>query len=156
MKYVGFWLVLLAVCATAGCGGGNDKYDVVTVTGTVTLDDQPVEGAAVSFSPQSKEGVAAAGTTDANGEYTLQTAGVSKRGAVVGAYKVTVIKQVHTETSSSDKKQSGGSPPVMSPSVTTESKNVLPMKYANPAQSGLEAEITESGPNTFDFELKSK
>lgn len=156
MKRIGYWLLILGVFLASGCGGGSDKYKVFKVTGTVTLDGEAVEGAAVTFMPQSAEGVAAAGTTDASGEYSLQTAGVSKRGAVPGDYTVTVIKQVHTEVNPSGKAPPKGEMPVMSPSVTTESTNVLPMKYSIPTQSGLTATVSDSGSNSFDLELKSK
>lgn len=157
MKCIRNWLPILGICVLAGCQGSSDKYQVVAVSGTVTLDGKAVEGATVTFMPESAEGVAAAGTTDASGQYTLQTSGVEKRGAVPGTYKVTVIKQVHTEVNpSGGVPRSDGSVPVMSPAVTTESKNVLPQKYATPKESGLTATVTDGGSNTVDFPLQSK
>ena len=77
---------LLAVLI-AGCGGG---LDLIPVSGTVTLDGQPVDGAAVVFVPVAG-GPAASGSTDAGGKFRLTT--VNQPGAVPGEYNVTVTKQ---------------------------------------------------------------
>ena len=80
----------LALLCT-GCGGSD--YDMAPVTGTVTLDTQPLEGATVTFSPMgtgtTDAGPSSTGTTDADGKYTLTSAeGFS--GAVVGRHQVRV------------------------------------------------------------------
>ena len=65
----GTGLLLTAV----GCG---TKLPVVS--GTVTLDRQPLAAATVIFMPENKALSPAQGTTDANGNYTLeQEAGVA-------------------------------------------------------------------------------
>ncbi len=155
MKRVVCCLPILSLMVILGCGGPSDKYKVVQVKGLVTLDGQPVEGASVMFLPQSAEGAAAAATTGADGRYTLQTAGATRPGAVPGSYNVTIIKQVVTETGSDGKAVPKGMQ-VASPTPTTQSKNHLPAKYGNPTQSGFTATVSESGANTFDFDLKNK
>ena len=64
------WLFLLFVTALNGCSGGAEVPALGKVTGTVTLDGEPLVGVNVVFKPA--EGRAAAGVTDATGKYTLQ------------------------------------------------------------------------------------
>lgn len=77
-----------------GCGG---KYTPVPVSGTVTLDGKPLDGATVFFYPvgDAKEGRVAQGATDKNGEFYLSTM-KDKDGALRREYKVVVHKYVPT------------------------------------------------------------
>ena len=65
-------LVLACVMSTfsAGCGGSSDQPELGSVSGVVTLDGKPVVGVNVIFKPD--VGRAAADSTDAEGNYTLQ------------------------------------------------------------------------------------
>ncbi len=158
MRPFAYKLWFLGLALMLGCGAEPDKIKVVAVTGTVTLDGQPLDDAMVSFLPQTAQGVAAAATTDAKGRYSLQTAGVRKQGAAPGEYKViimkTEVKQLRTEEEALSQVKSQG--PMAMPPPTNEARQVLPEKYRNPAQSGFAATVSESGDNSFDFELKSK
>ena len=87
----------------AGCGASNP--DTTVVTGTVTYDGEPLEGAAVSLTPDtasaSTGAKSAIGVTDAQGAFTLRTSfpdGEYKDGAVGGTYTVRVSKTVVEET----------------------------------------------------------
>ena len=135
------------------------------VSGTVTLNGAPVEGAVVAFSPQSADGHAAFGKTDAAGNYTLTTQQADD-GAMVGSYAVTVTKSTQPAAaggapadfdpdseadvdaayqSYEDSKKSGGE--------SEEPKDLLPAKYKDAATSELTAEVTAGG-GTFTFDLK--
>ena len=81
-------LLFLLLAFASGCGNS----DLVSVSGTVTYDGQPVEGVLVVFSPEVQgenhfPGPFSTGTTDSSGNYTLKTKKGS-RGAVVGPHKV--------------------------------------------------------------------
>lgn len=82
--------LLASVCllGAPGCGGSEK---VVSVTGTVTHNGQPVPGLFVSFVPEgvTKTGVST-GETDDNGKYDLTVFKTGKSGAVVGTHKVWV------------------------------------------------------------------
>jgi hypothetical protein len=86
--------LLTLLCATAGCGG---KHTPVPVSGTVTLDGQPLEGATVYFYMvgDEREGRPAMGTTNKDGEFQLSTLG-NNDGALPGRYKVVITKYVPT------------------------------------------------------------
>ena len=85
------WYLLFMVFV-AGCGGG--EFQVSSVSGTVTFDDQPLAGAEVIFAPTVEEdainvGPASIGTTDAEGRYSLTTIR-GQQGAVVTKHRVSV------------------------------------------------------------------
>ena len=88
MRLVG--LIVLLVAA-AGCGG---RRTPVPVSGTVTMDGKPVEGATVTFHllGDDKEGRLATGQTDRTGTFHLKTG--NEAGARPGEYKVVIVKTV--------------------------------------------------------------
>lgn len=134
---ISFALLLIA----AGCGGGVDHPDLAEVTGTVTLDDKPLSGAKVTFSPQ--EGRPSEGTTDSEGKYELSyTPGVP--GAELGQHTVRI------ETADETPPEEGGVVPERS---ATEDKETIPAKYNT--QTTLKEEV-EPGENTINFNLSSQ
>jgi hypothetical protein len=158
MKLVTCCLVALCVLSSAACRPA-DKLNLVPVVGTLTLDGHPLEGAIVTFAPQSSGAVAASGTSDARGRYALATAGAHRPGAVPGSYNVTVMKLEVKKLSDAEqaavqaKMQKQGM--AMAP-PTTEAKQLLPLKYRNAATSGFTATVNQKGDNTFTFDLKGK
>ena len=77
------WMV--PVLFLAGCGDSGPERG--EVTGTVTLDGQPLVGATVEFQPQ--EGSPSYGETDTEGRYRLGYT-PEKPGAVVGEHTVRI------------------------------------------------------------------
>ncbi len=149
--------IVCGLVLALGCGRPTEKIKVIPVTGRVTLDGQPLEGATVTFLPQTAEGAAAGATTDSTGNFKLQTAGAARPGAVPGAYQVTVIKSEVRELMSQEKALAEAQHKnQLIPPPTTATKGLLPARYRNPAQSGLTATVTESGKNHFEFDVKSK
>jgi hypothetical protein len=155
--------VLLCVLSlTWGCGGGgaSDRPKTYPVSGTVKLNGAPVKDAVVTFQLDGgKE--SAVGSTDADGKYALSTFG-SKDGAVAGQYKITITK-FDAPPAPTTPPPGQIAPPGLSDSYAPPAgggkaggapKNLLPPKYANAESSALRATVNESGPNTFDFDLK--
>ncbi|WP_231753254.1 carboxypeptidase-like regulatory domain-containing protein [Rosistilla carotiformis] len=104
------------------------------MTGTVTLDGQPLADAVVSF--QSKDaGRVASGATDAAGNYTIYLLN-DIEGAPVGTNQVMIVT-----AKPGDDAIPGSAKP-----------EVLPAKYN--AESELSADV-QPGDNQFDFELTS-
>ena len=139
-------------------GCGPDLPSTIPVTGTITLDGKPVEGATVNF--LSEEGsVTASGTTDASGKYSLKTFVGDQYvdGAVIGKHLVAVVKTESDGQTISDPKEFMANM-ASNPAITSEfkAKNLVPAKYNNPTMSQLKAEVTEAGPNDFPYELSSK
>lgn len=158
-------LVLGALACLAllvGCSKGPARPKTYPVTGTVTLNGQPVEGATVVFVPKAatQSGQAAGqqgpqvatGETDAQGHYQLGTFAKGD-GAVPGEYLVKVFKYPKPATPTGP---GGGDenyqPPEENAPPPAPPKNLLPDKYANEQTSGLSFTV-EAKPNTFDIQL---
>src|SRR4051812_37296397 len=73
-----------ALFVTLGCGGPQ----AARVSGTVTLDDQPLTKGSVTFNPVGT-GALASGQIDAQGRYQLRTG--TDLGCAPGSYIVTVV-----------------------------------------------------------------
>ncbi len=166
----GLVLAVGGAALACGCGqSGADRPATYAVTGKVTLDGNPVEGAAVSF-VASGEGKSAAGITDASGTYQLSTFG-GNDGAVPGQYKVKITKYKGEggevapggitgpiDDGGQHPDDYDGAPEVGGASEGPPGlpENELPANYADPNMSGLTATVTENAAqNVFDFELKS-
>lgn len=124
-----FTLVVLSTTLSFfGCGS-----DLVSVTGTVTLDGKPLEGATVTFRPQEGESDRpSAGVTDASGKYELKYTATEK-GAKKGKHRVEISTASNSEEESKPE--------------------TLPTSYN--VNSELTADVT-SGANVIDFKLDSK
>lgn len=149
----------LLICSVllVGCGGG-DIPKTVPVTGTVTLDGKPIEGATVNFI--SDEGsITASGKTDANGKFSLQAiiGSQTATGTVVGSHGVAVVKTESSGQEVTDPKAMMAQM-TTNPAITSQFKQkyLIPEKYSNPLQSKLKFQVTDAGPNDFKIELASK
>ena len=125
---------LVLTVLVIGCGPSRPQ--TVYVDGVVSLDGEPVEGAAVLFSPE--EGRPASGTTNAQGEFVLQTF-KARDGAVLGTHNVTVTLKRVTGV--------GADPDGLSGEIAPGGMQVewvVPKKYSSPDTSGLRIDVTSS------------
>ena len=121
---------LVLTMSVAGCSSSSPDGlpDLAPVSGTVTLGGEPLSGASVQF--ESANGQAAAGTTDADGQYELRFMGETM-GAEIGENTVRITTVLDFPT-----------PP--------NYKDPIPAKY----NESSELKVTvESGANTHDFAL---
>lgn len=132
-KWVAVLLAFFLVVSEIGCGHNED---LGTVTGTVTLDGEPLADAFIEFIPTSGEGSPSYGRTDANGKYELKFSR-SESGAWLGPNTVRITTE--------DVEDVNGEEQFIPEKVPTQ-YNV---------NSTLTADV-ESGSNTFDFELDSE
>jgi hypothetical protein len=139
-------VLLLAVVASAllaGCGGG-DSLPREAVSGTVKFDGAPLKSGTIQFQPTSA-GETTAGIAPINdGKYTVK----QSEGLVPGKYQV-IITGILAPPEAPKNEMPGDTHPPRAPA-----KEVIPEKYN--ARSELAAQVTKEGPNTFDFDLKSK
>ena len=147
-------LCLVVVTGLAGCPSEADRPATVPATATVTYNGEAIEGAHVTFSPDSDSGDAAFGDTDPEGKADLRTS--FAQGAVPGSYKVAVTKteaeavaglgpgENEDEEVDEDEQDEGGD---------VVYKSVLPEKYGSADTSGFTATVTEGGENAFTFDL---
>ncbi|MBN2293061.1 MAG: hypothetical protein JXM70_11585 [Pirellulales bacterium] len=141
------WFVFIVVVPLAiGCGPGRPK--TVPVTGVVTLDGKPVQGASVKFEPKN-EGRPAMGETDQEGKFSLKTFDPGD-GAILGEHQVTVRK-VEVSGFQADPDGLSGAP---IPGGIRE-RWIIPRKYSDPKQWDYTVEV-ESGMEPLKLELKSQ
>jgi hypothetical protein len=133
--HCGLWMAMALAAITlitAGCGRGPT---LGTVTGTVTLDSEPLSGASVEFQPE--ERAPSYGTTNAEGEYELAFSREYK-GAVPGMHTVRI-------TPAEEENEEG---------EVIQSDVKIPTKYGG-VDSPLTFKVT-TGRNTADFSLVSE
>jgi hypothetical protein len=117
----------------AGCGR---EPQLVPVSGRVTLNGTPLEGAAVYFQPSNGAGLMPFGRTDADGRYTLRVEEIRGVGAAVGNYRVVITKVGKDEYT-----KDGWKPP----------KNEIPARFN--ADSQLTCDVPAAGREDADFDL---
>lgn len=121
---------ILSICVVlAGCGS-RSQLEIGRVSGTVTLDGQPLPNAKVKFSPTA-QGRGSYASTDASGRYNLYYT-YDQHGALIGEHTVTINSEKSNDESPKDP--------------------LLPGAYN--AQTKLKAHVKE-GSNTIDFPLSS-
>ncbi len=108
-----------------GCGESLDVPDLAPVTGRVTQAGKPVDGANVTFLPET--GPSSGGMTDADGKFELDYS-PNHKGAVPGKHTVKISK--------------------MSGEAGDET---IPAKFNE--QSTLTKQVTKEGPNNFDIAI---
>ncbi|MEX1039242.1 MAG: carboxypeptidase-like regulatory domain-containing protein [Pirellulaceae bacterium] len=139
-----------------GCGGDPT---VAKVSGTVTLDGEPVEGASVIFSPIGG-GRPATGQTDSQGNFQLSTYG-SADGALIAEHQVSVVKVEETKTAEAYVPEGEEAPEDQRDALSGDLgtggrvKYLVPMKYAIGKTSGIKVQV-ERGLEPVALELTSK
>jgi hypothetical protein len=130
--------VLTSVCLLPGCG--ESLPPLYPVSGKITLDSKPFTQGEVSFHPDGiklPNGILIGGKIDANGQYTIRTAG--KEGAPAGDYKVTIL-YLPKDPPATGKKTL--------PSVPFNSK------FADPKKTPLKIKVSETpSPGAYDLKL---
>lgn len=145
----------------SGCNSSG-SVPPVPVSGKVTLEGKPVEGAIVTFLTKTGEGRSASGKTGADGAFKLTSINTND-GAPPGDYIITIAK---TEMKGAD---SGGGIDISkgdygaaygaamaaaaSGNMSKVQKDLLPKKYASAADSGLTRTVVKGDANDFLFDL---
>ncbi len=144
----------------SGCKGDGFEPPV-PVTGKVTLSGKGVDGAMVTF--LSKAALrSASGNTDKDGNFKLTCVNTDD-GAAPGEYVVTISKQESKTGGSEAVDISSGNygadygarmGAAASGNMANAMKDLLPAKYASPAESGLVRTVVKGDKNDFTFDLK--
>ena len=141
------WLAVGLLALAGGCGKSDPS--LVPVTGTVTLNDQPLANATVTFIPKDgTPGFGGVGRTDAAGKYALKGSRDDAAGVPPGEYRVVVSKRLMpdgTEVPAND-----NTPPMNSPA-----RESLPEAYSSMSLSTLSATV-RPGAGPMDFAMKVK
>jgi len=127
-------LILLII---VGCSTTDRKG----VRGTVTLDDEPLSEGSIAFRPKPGTSGPTAGATIVAGLYSVEDEG----GTFVGSFDVQITAA---------RKTGGKVKDMLTGGEVDEYEQYIPAKYN--AETELEVEVTEGGPNEFNFELESE
>jgi hypothetical protein len=73
---------------------GCSQVEVYPVTGTITMNGQPLQSVHVFFFPDSQAGMDSRATTDEEGKFELQTMDLKHKGAIPGVH-VVALRDVH-------------------------------------------------------------
>ncbi len=150
-----------ALVALVGCSGGKGGF--ATVSGVVTHNGAPVEGAKVTFHStaevEGKKQPSYGALTDSSGKYVIAAVGKDP-GIPPGLYKVTVTKLEGKGIDTTQEGIDAGQLEAMASDTGAGAKggpvNLLPKEYASPATTKLSATL-EPGKNTdVNFDLKGK
>jgi hypothetical protein len=129
---------VLAVILLAGCGnryGGRQE-----IRGTVTLKGQPLDQGVIDFTPISGDGATKEGALITNGAYRIDR----EHGLLPGKYRVTI-------TSGDGRTPANTDEPPGPTGANIISKDRIPPEFN--INSKVEVEVTEKGPNVFDFNI---
>jgi len=142
-------LPLLTAVLALAVGCGKTDPSLVPVSGTVTLNDQPLANATVTFIPKDgTTGFGGVGKTDAAGKYRLAGSRDNEPGIPPGEYRVVISKRLMSD--GSELPANDNTPPMNSPA-----KESVPAGYSSMAASTLTATV-RPGMGPSDFPLKDK
>lgn len=143
-----------AVLLVSGCGGETIP-EAQPVTGVVTLEGAPVEGADVVLVPSDQNTKSAGAMTDAQGNFSVKTYWDREHqldGALRGEYGITITKMEKPDVPANMKPEevmalySNSGPP----------KSLLPKRYSTPSTSGFKVSVGDSPPDPLQLELKKE
>ena len=96
--------VLLCLTALVGCGPG---YEIVPVSGTITLDGKPLQNATIITQPigtkeNTMPGPGSIAETDADGHFELAFQHEDRVGAVPGPARIKIVENAEKRASNDD------------------------------------------------------
>ncbi len=145
------FLVCAGLLAAAGCGSGP-VY--APVSGTVTLDGQPLAGVMVLFQPAAAAGSSDAGgvgstaRTDAQGKYTLAASTPDPRpGALVGRHTVRIATPPPAGAATGDPDSDAAN----APKGAKAFRDPVPPRYNTATE--LSFDVPAKGTDKADFAL---
>jgi hypothetical protein len=138
-------LAALMLAALVGCGE-SDALPREAISGTVTLDGQPLKEGIIQFMPAvsaTGEGTVAGGPIR-EGKFEI----ARNEGPTPGSYSVTIL----SGGTGADPLPAGTAPGEGTPNKPAKER--IPAKYN--AQTTLTAEVKKGDPNKFEFALTTK
>ena len=145
------FLLSLTLMTFAGCGStsGLPEGETGTVSGVLTIDGKPAPEGFNVILLHSETGLAASGTTDASGAFSLETRG--NQDVLAGEYNVGVTAPAGKELSAEEQEAVN----MGEMEAPTNDQNLVPAKYMDPNSSG-EVYIVKAGENKYDLDIKNE
>ena len=135
-------LLILTIAGCSRASAGVEK-NLLTASGTVTLDGKPVKGALVTFTPtgtntQSHQG---SGVTDSDGNFEMFNY-QNQQGLPPGEYVATFSIWLMPD---------GSAPPAGQPPATSRAVQAIPPLWTDVSKAGLHNKVTVSDSGNSDF-----
>ena len=127
----------LCLLLLAGCGSESDRS---SLEGTVTLNGQPLAEGSIALRPLPGTRGPTAGGKITNGTFAI----LPEQGTFAGTFRVEITASRKTGKQTKD---------TMLGIMVDDYERIIPDRYNR--QSELTAEVTEDGPNHFEFTLSS-
>lgn len=143
LQHLFFLLVLLSI---VGCA---EKRDLVSVTGTVTMDGKPLQSVNVEFWPEATLGMRSFGKTDENGNFELETDDRKFKGAAPGRHRVALRDTWYMRDY-----YVGDSGETVE--VDLGEKSRINFEYYQPSRSPLTITVMSDAENRVDFKIDRK
>ena len=145
-------IVLAPLLMVFGCGQSTAVGRGVAVSGTITLDGKPLEGATVNFLNDTFAGF---GRTNADGKYRLV------QGALPGTNKIVISKLeggaaaavVEDTEAGMDSGQYEAAAMGSGGTVASKPKDLVPEDYSDPEKTKLTYEVPADGASGVDFSI---
>jgi len=136
---------------------------MATVSGVVTLNGTPVEGARVILHPttevEGKQQTSYGALTDSSGKYLIAAVSKEQPGVPPGMYKVTITKMEGKGMAPQEGIDAGQLDAMASDLGTAAKggpKNLLPKEYATVGSTKLSVTLEQGKNEGKDFDLKGK
>ncbi|WP_152098709.1 hypothetical protein [Lacipirellula parvula] len=134
------------VLAAVGCGAGSSHGTREPISGSVTVDGQPLERGYLVFEPKAGQATQSGGIISA-GTFSVP----AEKGADPGAYSVAIFAEAKLPTTTAE----AGTPEYEQAMAADKGGQVMiPEKYN--VKTELTAEVKTGGENTFVFDLSTK
>ena len=160
IRTVFFVFLSLSVVGFIGCQPSG-LSGLVTLKGTVFLDDQPLAGAQIVFAPEEEGQRSASAVSLDNGTFAATTL-KHNDGIYPGKYRIGVTKTevIDRRTSEQIKRDNSDiadeSMASIPPSPEPEFQIIVPERYNDFDSSGLTVEVGKSGQKNFEMRLTSQ
>jgi hypothetical protein len=135
-------VVFAALGLAVGCSGPSDDLPREAVSGTVTLDGQPLANGSISFSPAGGSGATGGGDAIKGGKFSI----ARDSGLVPGNYNFSIYAGANSAERTKPA-QAG------SLKKSEMAKELIPAKYNSNTE--LRAEVKKGGGNDLTFTLES-
>jgi hypothetical protein len=143
-RMIGFtYRTLMVGVALVAVGCGRGPGDRCAISGSVTLDEEPVDGGSIQISPLDSEQTSASGAMIVGGHFAIPR----ESGLKPGKYRIRIYWADMESAKAVLTVLGGGNPGKQAPQV----KERIPARYNT--QSELTAEVRQGDANTFDFRL---
>jgi hypothetical protein len=137
------WFALILV-SCSGCWQSGDKYDRLPISGTVTLDGQPLAAGYLIFEPMNGQPTQSGGMIG-QGKFDVPR----KSGPIAGKYSVAIFSGAEAPVGNF----APGTPEAESAVKKVTGERVPPRYNINTT---LTVDVKQGDPNVFAFELSSK